>query len=86
MYNVKLTKIRSNHNNLRSNVIIGKTNELPTVGEGFQMLSEGLDFGVRHVWTSPIKHLEKIENTYQFNTANSVYKLEVFETKESTCV
>jgi len=85
MYNVKLTKIRSNHNNLRSNVIIGKTNELPTVGEGFQMLSEGLDFGVRHVWTSPIKHLEKIDSIYQFNTANSVYKLEVLSKEEDLC-
>jgi len=85
MYNVKLTKIRSNHNNLRSNVIIGKTNELPTVGEGFQMLSEGLDFGVRHVWTSPIQHLEKIDSIYQFNTANSVYKLEVLSKEEDLC-
>ena len=85
MYNVKLTKIRSNHNNLRSNVIVGKTNELPVIGEGFQMLSEGLDFGVRHVWTSPIKHLEKIDSIYQFNTANSVYKLEVLSKEEDLC-
>ena len=77
MYKVRLTKIRSNHNNLRSNIIVGETNELPKVGEGFQMLSEGIDFGTRHVWTSPIKHLEKMNNTYQFNTENSVYKLEI---------
>ena len=79
MYNVKLTKIRSNHNNLRSNVIVGETSELPRLGEGFQMISEGLVFGTRRVWTSPIQHIEKIENTYRFNTANSVYKLELLD-------
>ena len=85
MYNVRLTKIKSNHNRIRSKVIVGKTNELPVIGEGFQMLSQGLVIGVRHVQTSPIELIEKIDNTYQFNTANSIYKLEVLSNEDDIC-
>lgn len=78
-YKVKLTKIRSNHSNLRTDTVEGVVQNLPEVGSTLQLVGEGLEFGNRLVYTTEIKNVEQIDNTYQFNTLNSVYKLEVLE-------
>jgi hypothetical protein len=78
-YRVKLTKIESNHNNLRTNEVVGVTNKLPEVGMRFQMLAAPLQTGhVRYVDTSPIQNIFKVDdNTQTLHTMNSIYEFEV---------
>ena len=84
---VILKKIKSNHNNLRTDVIEGFTRELPAVGEVFWIEGEALDSlvrdrgGVRLIRTSPVKTVTHEENTnlYLFTTENSEYSLEVLD-------
>lgn len=80
-YKVKLTKIKSNHTALRTDVIEGETSTLPTVGESFCLTGEPLDpkADMRLVVTTEIKFVEQMGNEYRFNTLNSTYKLEVLE-------
>lgn len=81
-YKVKLTKIKSNHSNLRTDVIEGTTYALPEVGDSFAMFGEPLDptvGNVRGVYTTEIKVCERVGNEFQFVTENSTYKLEVLE-------
>lgn len=80
MYKVKLTKIRNNHNRLRSNEIIGIAQDLPKVGESFAMMSEALVIGVRLINTSPVQNIETINNKHQiFTESGSLYEVEVLE-------
>lgn len=84
-YMVKLTKIRSDHQNLRTDEIKGATLTLPEKGKSFQLFGEGLEFGTRVVTTTEIQVVDKIGNEYEFSTLNSTYKLEVLdEFKEET--
>lgn len=76
-YDVRLTKIHSLHNNLRTDTIEGVTNNLPETGSSFIMFAEGLDFGTRVITTSLVQNVEQIGNEYLFRTLNSAYKLEV---------
>lgn len=73
---VKLTKLSDNQNALRTNEVIGITDELPVVGKSFVMTGEGLEFGTRMIWTSEVM---KLNEDGSFNTQNSVYKVEVLE-------
>ncbi len=77
MYRVRLTKIQSNHTNLRTDVIEGETEKLPKKGGSFQMSSKGLEYGIRVVTTTEIQFVEKMDDNYRFNTLNSIYQLEV---------
>lgn len=78
MIKVILTKIESNHTNLRTDVIEGETAELPTQGKDFVLLGEGLEFGTRIVRTTPIREILKFSETLmEFKTQNSRYKLEI---------
>lgn len=83
-HKVKLTKIESNHNNLRTNEIEGVSLDLPEVGKSFYLVGESLTEGMdaRVVTTTEIKSLEKTDNEYTFKTLNSTYKLEVLGTEE----
>jgi hypothetical protein len=83
-YQVKLTKIKSTHNNLRTDVIEGKTFKLPEVGDSFAMFGEPLTegFDTRAVYTTEIKVCDRQGNEFMFVTENSTYKLEVLETLE----
>lgn len=76
-YQVVLTKLESNHSNLRTDVIEGYTVTLPSEGTEFIMWSEGLEFGTRYVRTTAIKMVEKGDRVYRFSTQNSKYLLEV---------
>jgi len=75
--NIKLTKISTNVNKLRTNEISGCCHELPRVGFSFHMYSEGIEFGTRCVSTSTIKEIN--EETKTFKTLNSEYKIEVLD-------
>lgn len=79
-YNVILTKIESNHSNLRTNDIVGQTLYLPKVGQSFHLVGESLTPGLTHriINTTEIKEVEKTgEMTYIFKTQNSTYGLAV---------
>lgn len=73
---VKLTRIKSNHTNLRTDEIVGvAVYGLPQVGRSFALAAEPLDptKDLRGVLTTPVTELDG--NT--FKTANSEYKFEV---------
>lgn len=82
-YQGRLTKIYSNHINLRTNEIVGFFEALPNFGEHFQIISEPLDktMDYRIVTTTPITELTCYDNVYRFRTINSEYELELFPQK-----
>lgn len=72
---VRLTKVESTHNNLRTDVVEGECSHLPTIGLRFVMYSDPVEvFGnMRYVSTSPVQAITQDG----FRTLNSTYKLEV---------
>ncbi len=76
-HKVRLTKIKSSHSNLRTDVIEGETRALPAIGSGFVMFGKGLEYGTRMVYTTAIQSLIRTGDEIQFETANSTYLLEV---------
>lgn len=84
IYKVRLTKIVSTHNNLRTNEIEGMSSSLPVVGQGFNLTGESLTKGMnaRLVSTTEIKEIEQKGNEYIFKTLNSTYKLEVLDIED----
>jgi transcription-repair coupling factor (superfamily II helicase) len=79
---VKLTKIESNHNNLRTNSIEGECKTFPEVNSGLVILADPLEKGmdVRIVNTSIIKEIRTIGvNDFMLKTLNSLYRLEVLD-------
>ena len=91
MFKVKLKKIKSSHQNLRTDEIVGFTEfEKPVVGDFFFMTAEALTEpfksmpgGARMIHTTKIQEVrEESENIYQFETRNSVYTVEYL--KEET--
>jgi hypothetical protein len=78
---VRLSRIESNHKNLRTDFVDGWANDLPVVGRRFQMTAPPLEIGhFRFIWTTPVRELNSLgESTYQFRTENSLYELEVLE-------
>lgn len=78
-HKVRLTKIKSTHNILRTDVIEGESPWLPEVGKAVIVTGEGLEFGYRVVHTTTIQSMEKIDNVYRFKTRNSTYELEVLD-------
>ena len=71
---VRLTKIQSNHTNLRTDVIEGECFNPPKLGRIFSMWSEGLEdkSAVRNITTTPVVEIDG----EIFKTANSTYKIE----------
>ncbi len=89
MYSVRLIKVTSNHNNLRTVQIVGLTHELPEVGQPFTLLGDPLTESahVRIIHTTPVEKVDVIHSSENkgravFETANSVYK--VFFHKEKS--
>lgn len=84
IFKVLLTKVESNHNNLRTNEIEGATLALPEIGKGFDMSGEPLDpaMAVRVINTTEIKELEQNGDEFTFKTLNSTYKLKVLGTED----
>jgi hypothetical protein len=83
---VRLTKIKSNHNNLRTDVIEGHAENLPILGEDFFMHAAPLAIvpetgrALRFIRTTPVTSITEVG----FNTANSEYKLEVLDANEDS--
>lgn len=76
---VTLTKLKSSHQNLRTNVITGHTNMLPTKGFPFVLYGEPLteEGDGRVVVTTPVTEVIQERDDYlEFTTANSTYGLD----------
>jgi hypothetical protein len=86
MLKVKLTRIRSNHNFLRTSEIVGKTAHIPEVGEEFMLFAPPLEtkIGFRTVRTTKIREClyDKGARKFIFQTANSLYALQVLDDKD----
>jgi hypothetical protein len=76
---IKLTRIKSTHDELKAAVVEGTAPYLPEVGYRFEMLAEPLDntMSARVVVTTPIVAVEQIDSTYRFKTKHSEYQLEI---------
>jgi len=81
-----LTRVASNHKNLRTTEIMGVYSKLPTVGEAFTLLGQGLTPNtIRTVITTAVSQVIKITDyEYKFTTHNSVYKLKILTPNEPT--
>ncbi len=78
-YNVKLTKVDSTNQNLRSSEILGWAHDLPEYGKRFEMYSAPVDpdMDLRVISTSPVAEIiGQDDETVVFKTQNSTYKLE----------
>lgn len=86
MYHVRLTRIRSNHQNLRSDGVVGIVPCLPSVGEPISLRAKGFDdpSAIRIVHTTPVKRLRKRRLSggriaFIIDTENSRYELAVLQ-------
>lgn len=86
-HNVRLTKVTSTHNNIRTQEIVGWCNDVPTPGESFQMFAPPLDPDAefRMVTTTLVKSIEASQDPQGllgplvFRTQNSTYTLEFLQ-------
>lgn len=77
-FKVKLTKIQSNHQNLRTNEILGTCMHLPVEGSVFYLMAPPLESGnVRLVTTTVVQKVVDLGSVLDFETENSSYKLEI---------
>ena len=82
MYNARLTKIESNHKNLRTNSMEGEISDLPKIGFPLIIVNDKpLDPKAgdsRMIWTTNIVEInKKSDEEYEFKTQNSTYKLDI---------
>lgn len=78
---VRLIKV-SGAKQLRTNEVIGESVGLPVKGLPFVMTSESLTPGatMRLVTTTEVTELTRLsEKSFEFNTRNSIYRVEVLE-------
>jgi hypothetical protein len=78
-YNVKLFKIASIHNRVRTDTVLGMTADLPEIGKEFRMTGPGLKFGMRLVLTTPVIAAARLDDSFLFRTRNSTYALLVID-------
>ena len=75
---ITLTRLNSTNKNLRTNVVVGETDELPIIGKSFLMTAPPLESGnLRVIATSPVKSVGSIDGKFRFSTENSEYELKV---------
>lgn len=84
MYKVRLSKIESTHENLRTPNAVGTVWNLPEVGKNITLVGEPLnkEADARIISTTEIKEVEDISEynaRFRFKTLNSTYELEVLE-------
>jgi hypothetical protein len=80
MYNVIFEKIFNNHDELRNNIIHGKSEELPTIGRCFDFFGKPIDTNMnfRAVNTSPLVAVECSDDVYEVETmSGSKYKITI---------
>ncbi len=75
---IRLKRVASSHNNLRTDELIGVLAFIPMVGECIHVVADPLDpmMSVRAVATSPV---QRIEGAIYY-TENSTYEIEFLET------
>ncbi|NJO48254.1 MAG: hypothetical protein HC840_00900 [Leptolyngbyaceae cyanobacterium RM2_2_4] len=81
MLNVKLTKIESTHNNLRTNEMVGKTGSIPEKDYDIIVFGKGIEFSTRVIQTTVVQesNYDKETKTFTFKTQNSTYTLEILD-------
>jgi len=83
MMHAKITKIESNHQNLRTNDMEGKTPVIPEVGEIFMIFGESLTPGnnMRAIHTTEVQEskYDSETKTFTFKTRNSLYTVEILD-------
>lgn len=86
MLSVKLVKIKSNHQNLRTDEVVGKTTHIPEVGEGFTMFAPPLEAGsFRTVFTTEVQECryDEVARKFNFKTLNSEYDVYVLDAEKN---
>jgi hypothetical protein len=84
-YKIILTKIKSNHSSLRTDVVEGHTFAYPTKGMPFVMFSKSLTDPdkTRVISTTQVEKVWAMEDTpasiVYFSTKNSDYKVQILE-------
>ncbi len=81
MHKVKLTKLCSNHNHIRTPIIEGECVFLPIIGRIFTMVAPPLDKTkvVRYLHTTRVVDIVNAGTACMFHTRNSVYRLDIIE-------
>lgn len=81
MRKVILTKLCSNHDNIRTPTIEGECGYLPIKGRIFTMVAPPLDESkvVRYLHTTIVQDCINDGVTYMFHTRNSTYRLDIIE-------
>lgn len=79
---VKLTRIKSSHDKLRTDSMEGRSPNIPEVGFCIEVFGKPLTPGAsfRKITTSEIMEVEyySTERKFVFSTQNSTYELDVF--------
>lgn len=86
MIPIKLTKVRSSHDNLRTDTVLGGIAAIPVVGDYMAVWAESLDGDpekVRIISTSLIKNVSVSGSVYEVETQNSAYTVEILNAKEA---
>lgn len=94
MYKVEFRKVQSNHNSIRSDVVVGLCENLPIVGKQFVLMAPPKNiplFNVdgsmnyRIVNTSIIKSIDHKDKTYSCLTeSGSLYNITILEYPKGT--
>lgn len=79
MIRVRLTRLVSKHNNLRTDVVDGEIDSWPVVGSHLWLTGDGLDDknAMRSVYTTEVKEIRSLaDGSCELDTLNSTYKIE----------
>jgi hypothetical protein len=89
-YQVRLVRLKSNHQNLRTSKIKGVTQRLPIIGEPFILFAPPLEEGnLRIIGTTEVQSIktahEEGVDVHYFTTVNSDYKVEILAWPTALC-
>lgn len=77
-YKGTLYKIKSTHQNVRTDSMEGETSAMPEIGRSFVIFGEALvGDGGRMIHTTPVTSIECTSMGIVFTTANSTYRFEM---------
>ena len=80
---VRLVRLSSTHNKLRTDRVEGECQDLPEVGRMFIMTASPLDPAGSHreIWTTPVRSISWLPSKTKavFQTKNSRYRLEMMD-------
>ena len=77
MIKCTLTRLKSNHNKLRTDTVTGITTRVPILNHPFVMIADPIDDGpaIRLIETTKVLTIDTLKNVYTFTTRNSTYQL-----------